>query len=244
MLCFQSCLPSLYGLLYLVDVFISGVCNCHFVFHNWHEKVDIRFIFIKKRYSKRPLDVYQCHSNLQKLITCNWLKVPGEEGHWLNREWVKGCIGHRETLPLKVKMKDISCCSFFSLASHLVVMKCWVISQLQICDGLCPYHCRGHSSTQWSSHTRVGYFKWMSPLQLQSIRFTLPRFVSVQLFRVHDVYLAASGCALSSVAARLVGILNGVKQTQMVLCVRPRSVAEGMLYVLEGVTCWPHCAHE
>ncbi len=51
----------------------------------------------------------------------------------------------------------------------------------------------------------------------------------------HDVYDAHG--ALSSVAAQCVGILNGIQQTQMVLCVQPRSVAEGMLFVLEGVTC-------
>lgn len=196
MICFQNCLPSLYILLYLVDVFISGVCNCHFVFHTWHEKVDLRFIFMGKWCSESPLAVYQCHGNLQRLITCNWLKVPRKEDRWLNHEWVKGCIGHRETLPLKVKMKDLSCCSFFSLASRLVVMKCSVISQLQICDVLCPNHCRGHSSTQWTEFEQVHvptfeYFKWTSPLWLQSIRFTLPRFVSVQISRVwlHMMYI-------------------------------------------------------
>lgn len=148
-LCFQDWLPSLYGLLYLVDIFISGVCSCHFVFHTWHEKADLRFIFIGKWCSESPLTVYQCHGDLQRLITCNRPKVPGKEARWLNREQVKGCAGHREMLPLKVKMKDLSCGSFFSLASHLV-MKCSVISQLQICGVLCPNHHRGHSSTRWT----------------------------------------------------------------------------------------------
>lgn len=154
MLCFQCWLPSLDLLLYLVDVFITGVCNCHFVFHTWHEKVDLRFIFIGKWCSESPLAVYQCHGNLQSLITCNWFKVPGKEGLWLNREWVKGCIGHREMLPLKVKLKDRSCCSFFSLANHLV-MKCNMISQLQICVILCFNHCRGHSSIRWTEFKQV-----------------------------------------------------------------------------------------
>lgn len=55
----------------------------------------------------------------------------------------------------------------------------------------------------------------------------------LQSMTARDVYLASR----AALCPRCVGILNGVEQTQMVLCARPRSVAEGMRCVLEGVTC-------
>lgn len=149
MLCFQNCLPSLYRLLYLVDVCISGVSNCHFVFHTWYEKVDLRFKFMVLVQRESP----GCLSVPRQLAKADYMQLT--QGFWERGPLIKPGTGERlhrtqGNVPSKGEDEISLLLLFLFTCQPFVVMQCSVISQLQICDILCPNHCRGHSSTRWT----------------------------------------------------------------------------------------------